>query len=396
MAYYIRQWLRNAVSPYSLALVSLSIFLIGWIFPADAYTRFMSEPDLMFLDWETLVFYLACVTVFCAGVYFARLIWPVRARSTGNTMSTNSPLLFLLPPILLATILCGALVSTIGGQINLLAIMVSQQGSVIKEALHAGDVVQGRLDQAPMFATAVLWWAADRGSRINMTTMTRLIFRAVFAVGVIADIATCVAIMDRTRLLPLLVGLILIPIERKSSRGELRFSSAVVGILGGACLVVCASLALSYLRGFQGANLIIMALMGYTVVSYNRLAALLKGTMYYQYAGHGIYLFNYLIYTGKEAALIGFKGNWPSSLQLWHSEFNAVLLAGMNPIYIWSGTFGYLYSDLGWGCLVYLLLVGVMAGWSWSRFRRGTVWAHPISVDCVLDSFLAGLEPVVC
>src|SRR6202020_1703154 len=99
---------------------------------------------------------------------------------------------------------------------------------------------------------------------------------------------------------------------------------------------------------------------GYTVASYNRLAALLTGVMSYQYGGREGYLFPYLLDAKKINSVTGLSPvfMWPSSSELWLSESTSTLLAGLNGRYIWSGTFGYLYSDLGWFTMAYLFAVG--------------------------------------
>jgi len=138
-------------------------------------------------------------------------------------------------------------------------------------------------------------------------------------------------------------------------------------------IVITVFLALAFMRGTSTAKSLEASLMGYSIASYNRLAALLSGQMTYTYHGTGVYLAPYLLDRHKLNSVLPVAEimGWPTSGDIWTSEFRSVAAAGLNPMYIWSGEFGYLYSDLGWGALVYLFLVGIMVGYAWACFKAG-------------------------
>jgi hypothetical protein len=386
---------RSLMSPYCLALVSFAIFLIAWIFPPGVYTSFIAEPDYLFLDPLTLCFYAACVCAFCGGVYWAAGIWPDHTTEEAAPFIRSWPLAYLLPPLCSGIVYCACFLLAIGGHLHLFSLLASQQGGLIKQALHGGEVKLALLGTAPLFTTAVVWWAADRAARVEMTYQQRLIFRIVFAATVAIDMLSCIGTVDRTSLMPLLAGLMIIRVDRRTRSGEQRISSVAATALGGFCLVVGLFTGLSVARGFKGTHRLIMSLMGYTIVSYNRLAAILSGTMHYQYGGRGGYLFQYVLISKKLNTMLGLGNLWPSAAVVWESEFTSTLLAGLNPMYVWSGTFGYLYADLRWGALVYLLGIGLMAGWAWNRFRLGTIAGrvlYPWIAFCIL--FWFGWNPL--
>jgi hypothetical protein len=363
---------RNLASPYVLALASFVIFLFGWACPPQIYTRFMSEPDYMFLDQLTLVFYAACVLSFCAGAYLAGKIWAKSSNTENAPLSRRSPLPYLLFPIGVGVLFCCGCFLAIGQHFDLLGLLKSGQGGIIKQAIHSGEVKVSIFGTARLFTTAILWWAADRGARLEMTPTQRSIFRVSFAVAVLADVLACIATVDRTALMPLLIGLIIIGVDRSARSGRLTLKSAALRAIGGACLLTGLFVGFSYLRGFRGFQGHATTFMGYTITSYNRLTALVHGIMHYQFGGRGAYLFQCLT-MAKISSLLGLGNFMPDGSALWESEFGSTLSAGLNPMYIWSGTFGYLYSDLGWGALVYLFGVGALAGWAWSRFHMGTI-----------------------
>ncbi len=368
---------RNLASPYALALASFLIFLVGWTFPPKLYTHFMSEPDFMYLDPLTLGFYTTCVFCFCAGVYFAGKIWPADSDAGNARVSRRSPLAYLLFPIGMGVLFCGACIVVVGQHLDLLGLLKSGQGGIIKQAISSGDVKATILGTARLFTTAILWWAADRAARLEMTPIQRSIFKVSFGLAVLANVLACIATVDRTALMPLLAGLMIISIDRGARSGRLTLRSAALKGLGGVFLLAGLFVGLSYLRGFRGFEGHATSFIGYTLTPYNRLPALLSGLMHFQFGGRGAYLVQCLT-LGKINAALGLGHYLPNGSQLWESEFGSTFSAGLNPMYIWTGVFGYLYSDIGWGALVYLFGAGVMAGWAWSRFHTGTIMGRVI------------------
>jgi hypothetical protein len=292
-------------------------------------------------------------------------------------MESSRPLATLIIPLIIGMALCVALVISLGGKLNVLGLLVSQQGDVVKEALHGGDIKEGRLGIAPIFSMAVIWWALDRRSRLHLDNFSQLIFRVVLVLAVIADVMSCIATVDRTALMPLIAGILVVRIAQRALAGTLKIGKALVTTAFGGAVVIGVFLLLSFIRGAKGFHLLMMAFLGYTIVSYNRLTALLHGSLSYSYGGVGIYMFPFLSIHTKLSGLLG-AAKLPLAPEVWKSEFSSMLMSGLNPIYIWSGTFGYLYADLGWWSLVYLSFAGVFAGFAWSAYRRGTVYGQVI------------------
>src|ERR1051326_2153252 len=55
-------------SPISLALLAWAFFLICWCIPKTLYTRYMMEPNVLFLDAAAFVLFALCAVFFCLGV----------------------------------------------------------------------------------------------------------------------------------------------------------------------------------------------------------------------------------------------------------------------------------------------------------------------------------------
>jgi hypothetical protein len=220
---------------------------------------------------------------------------------------------------------------------------------------------------------AVLWWAYYRAIQLELKGASKGIFYLFFVAGMTVAVLTAVATVGRTLLMPLLISLFVINLYKRASGRDVRLAKITYSLIGVFALVVVLFAVFQYFRGFLAINLIIESQLGYTIASYNRLAALLGGVMHYQYGGRGVYLAPYLLSDNTISNVLGLSKlfDWPDLLQLFQSETPSVAFAGLNPSFIWSGSFGYVYSDLGWWALFYVFGTGLLAGYLWSKFRAG-------------------------
>src|SRR4051794_38417753 len=68
--------LNNAVSPFGLAFLSYAFFLFSCLIPPSIYQRYMMEPDFMFLDPATILFYTLSVASFLIGAGLIAWVLP--------------------------------------------------------------------------------------------------------------------------------------------------------------------------------------------------------------------------------------------------------------------------------------------------------------------------------
>jgi hypothetical protein len=372
IGYLRRLTIRNVVSPYGLAFVSYGVFLLAWTFPPGLYTEYLHEPDWMFLEPLSLVFYTACTAAFMLGVRASRFLGAPRQAGAGG-VSVRSPLTYLLPPLLFAASASAIYLIKMGGKINLVALLASQQGNTIKAVGGTGQMSEGRWDECVPLLTVVLWWSLFRGLQLRLNGTARAVFYIVFCCSTALGIAVGIATVNRANLMPILIGLFIIYQFPRTQKADTRVGKlALTGALGSAG-AVGVFLLFSFLRGTLGLNLLLNALLGYTIVSYNRMAALLTGVMHYAYEGRGVYLSPFLLGDDKVDYLfhLADRFGWPTSIALWQTEFSSTSAAGLNPTYIWAGAFGYVYSDVGWFTPLYWGMVGVLAGFVWARFTAG-------------------------
>lgn len=373
LSYLKRLFIRNAASPTLIALFSCAIFAFAWVFPPDLYSVYLGEVDWVFLNPLSLLYFGLCVTGFFCGVHFSRYMKGASFNSEPPRISSGSPFSYLTLPLITLTILCGIYLILLGVRVDFVALLASQQGSSLKMADENGTGLANRWQMVHVFLTAALGWAQYRALQLKLRKAKRLFFWIIFSVGWLVDAATSVALVDRTQLMPLMASTVLIAIFFGTRGRKVHFLRVVVFASFSMLAIVGTFLLLSFLRGSLLIGSLMRSLLGYTIVSYNRMAALLMGAMHYGYEGKGVYLMPLL--SGSEGInkIIPFKDmfGWPTARELWHTEFASVAQSGLNASYIWSSIFGYLYSDIGWFTPLYMFFYGLFCCYFWIKFKTG-------------------------
>ena len=369
--------IRQLVSPYGIALVPYACFLFAWNFPPNLYTHYIREPDYMYRNPTVLLFYTLCVAGFLVGVR-----WAPQVRSTAPDavslprirLRFGSPLMYILVPLLLAAVPCLVFVGLITSSMNFIGMLMSQQGDAIKQANSTGGISGSDFWGSTLFLlTGALWWSAFRASQLKLTGAARRLFGAVFAASFIIDVLACLGTFDRTNLMPLLAGMIVIYLFFKTRTGDVKLARLLFVLLASVVGILGVFLALQFTRGASHMDALITSMLGYTIVSYNRLAALVIGVLHYLYQGKGAYLVAFLTENDRFIGLRDQMG-LPNFFILWLSEFGSLAASGLNSNFNWASVFGYLFSDLGWWTPVYMAVAGIFAGSVWSRFRAGTTF----------------------
>jgi hypothetical protein len=373
IGYLKRLTIRNIVSPYGLAIISYLVFLFAWSFPPGLYTQYINEPDLMFLEPFTLIFYSGCVAAFLVGVRASRFFGAPARGNAGRDVFASSPLLYLLPPLMAAAAFAAVYLIKMGGKINFVSLLASQQGNAIKAVGGAGQMSEGRWDESVPLLTVVLWWSLFRALQLRLKGVAKAIFFALFLLSTALGILIGVATVNRANLMPIILGIIIVYVFPRTRTTNAKIVRLALTAAMGAAGTVGTFLFLSFLRGALGLNLLVTGLLGYTIVSYNRMTALLTGVMHYAYEGRGVYLNPFLLSDEKVNYLfhLAYRFGWPTSLALWQTEFSSTTAAGLNPAFIWAGACGYVYSDIGWAAPLYWCVIGVIAGCLWAKFSAG-------------------------
>jgi hypothetical protein len=371
-----RDWvIRNIVSPYGLAMISYAFFLFACLIPPSVYSYYMHEPDLMFLDPATILFYTLCIAAFMAGVALVGWLFPTTPFVELKLTTRISPTFFLLAPLLAGiTLTAISIFLLIGHNPNIILLLLAQQGSDLKE-VGAMDV-DGTLATAPPMLIAIIWWAFWRSSDLGLQGWRRGLVRFALSVAVLLAMGAATLILSRNMVMLVVCGLAILYVARSIARKKVTFKFIFgTGASIAACIVLL-FFAFSFLRGAVSWDDQVYHLTGYTVASYNRLAAVVNGTLRYPYGGRGLYLSYFSAYNHalNHIVPLGEIMNAPEFLDLWGSEFGAIDRAGLDGGAIWAGAFGYIFSDLGWFSVAFVFGYGLLYGAAWNWMKRETVF----------------------
>lgn len=373
------------ISPYGLATISSVIFAIAWLFPPEMYSQLMQEPDLLFLNVEAALFYAACVGAFLMGLYLVEVYFPAERLVDKQMPAGISPALFILAPLFVAFFLNVFSLISVLKQGILLPLLLSGDGGKAKELWQA----DGSLVLTSTCLAGVTWWAIWRSLQLQSKDKGRTPTRVLIWLAILLVVLSASLMLNRVVLFSTIIGSVVVMLARRIVAGTIK-SKAVLktGLL--LCVLMAGFfVAYSSLRGNDTPNALASDLVQYTISSYNRLPPLLTGALRYPYAGKGVYLISFLESNNTFNRIIPIREmlRWPSYADLFKSEFWAVWHANLNGNLIWSGTFGYVCSELGWLSPAYIFFYGLLYGGVWRSLRRGLTFGivlYPWFAFCIL------------
>jgi hypothetical protein len=266
-----------------------------------------------------------------------------------------------------------ALVLLIRQNPTIVVLLLSQRGGDLKQIL-AFDV-QGRFTLAPIVLIGVTWWSFSRHFNVGFRGKGRWIVRCFLLTSVLCVIVASTILSIRNLLIMIVCGLMILYVTRKAAKNGVSakfFFSSILAMFVGVAVLFFAT---SFVRGTTNFDDQAYEFIGYTVASYNRLAAILSGKLHYPFGGREVYLSYVAAYSGTLNHIIPLKRliNPPDFIDLWGSEFAAVSQAGLDGGLIWSGAFGYIFSDLGWFSILFIFGYGVLYGFAWNWIKQGNV-----------------------
>lgn len=366
--------LNNIVSPYGLALFSYAFFLFACLIPPSVYTHYMHEPDLMFFDPATILFYTLCVAAFLGGVWFFEKLFPPGhfvERKVEARIHSATVLLIPLGVGVALSVLSSVLL--VKNNPSLVVMLLAQQGGDLRGLDGSGIEFEGTLRSSGLFLIGIVWWALWRYYQSEIQGWGRRAVKVGLFVAVLTVFISSSLTVSRGPFVVAISGMSVFYLFRKVTVGQISWSLVgktvcVLGI-GGALFFVL----VSWLRGSVEGNSQVSAAVGYTIASYNRMAALLSGALHYQFSGKGIYLSNFVVFNNSFNRVIPFGKfvDAPDYFDWWMSEFSSVGRAGLDASMIYSGTFGDIFIELGWFAPLYVFGYGLLYGFTWRRMREG-------------------------
>lgn len=378
---------KNLIKPFSpigLALISYTFFILSTLIPPNIYESVVNEPDRMFLNPDIHILVAGSILAFCIGVIWYDSL--PRRKIDGHTQCYLERWVILLPVLIAAGINAISFI-----------ILLSNNPWFLTGWLDDSVYVRYELDLTGSFSYALsvlftvgywsIWRLLERESNIRHNDW---ILRVSILLAVVFAITTALMEVSRFDILPGIFAIIMVLILK-------RFYGLSMTKRDFACVIVIFSIILvllftvfSWLRGYDSLSLVVETFAGYTVASYNRLAAVLAGDLILPYAS--VYAFRMLVTLPilNRWWDIGTTIDIPSAVDVWLSEFSAASAAGLRGEYIWTSAFGYVYADIGWAILAYFLIIGMIASMAWDSLKQGKsigIVFYPWMAYCILFWF---------
>ncbi len=198
--------IRNIVSPYGMTLISLLLFLLAFVFPPSLYSSYIQEPDFVFLDPASLVFFLMCTLGFLLGLMFVDFVFPLHSFTYERRKTRFSPMWFFLLPLVAGTALMVlSIVLLLRNNTYLLELLSTAEGEQIKSV--GGIELDGTLVQAFPVLLGIVLWAIWRKDQFNIQGWRRSAVHSAIFVATLAMLVSSTLKLARGDLMPIIAGL---------------------------------------------------------------------------------------------------------------------------------------------------------------------------------------------
>jgi hypothetical protein len=367
-------------------MFSYALFILACLIPPSIYSHYIEEPDLMFLDSTTILFYSLCVASFLTGAGIVGwLMHPIQSSDEAFTTKISSTTFILIPLLLGMAFTIRSVLTLLKSSPAILLFLFAQQGQSVKNS----DLLAGNLTMAPLTLIAIVWWAYWRYSDIRPCGPRKALILIVLWIATLSIILSTILTLSRSLLIVAFSGFAILYMVRKATRGKLSLKFLMGGSITTAVGLCLLFFAFSFLRGADSLDGQIYQIFGYTVASYNRLAAVLNGSLHFPFEGKGIYLSGFFTSNSTFNHVIPLNRflDIPAPDLMSESAFAAVTRAGLDGTMVWPGAFGDTFADLGWFSCPFILGYGMLYGVAWNWLRRGKtlgVVLYPYFSFCVL------------
>ena len=377
----VRLWL----SPAATGIISMVLSLFFLLPGARYYRRELGES--LHVDALTGIWVILCSLAFLAGVVLMGYVGGVRgqrARAAPEPRRVPEKRLALL-----------ALVTILLNGYALLALVRAFGPVGFLNALQGVSEVDLRLTVYNILKSANIGWSLAFTApvvAVLVTAIARLRAQQVRAQGLLAltvliigmNLLVQVATQSKGGAVALVVvaGISLLLDRRTPIRVTFR-GMALTVLLGVALLTLAATLQARRGADLTSAAGIVQELAGYTAVGYNRLAALMDGSLVVPNMDTGYWTNRWwwgLPGTGgvnRGITALGFSIPDPA-FDSWLDTFRSVRQAGLNDRYIWVTIFGEAYADYRWGGLLWFMFYGMMCQWLFKKVQNGSLATHAL------------------
>jgi len=362
------------ISPYGPTIFPLFLLFVSLIFPPSLYESYVGEPDYMFLNIKILAFVLLCTFFYFIGVFISNYK-PLFSFNLIKKKVKVSPFAYIGIISVLTIVLQLIFVflmfiyfnKTL--HLNLLEIVLSGKGQLIKDYLGKEVRIPFGLGGIPLFVTGIEFWLLYKLYTFQADLNDLKKFRELkyleisIVVSLVLFIISNIIILNRPALMIFLIGWLVI--YSYFNKGSIFYRVVKLSIT-----VVLIFAITSILRWGSGSenltDLVLGRLLGYTVADFNRLALIIEGKLSYVDAGVPRIFYILPILKIPLTNIEFFDLRETSSL-----AFSAVGSAGLNLDYNMATLFGGIYQSIGVATPIYFTVLGFIGSRLYISFKRG-------------------------
>ena len=379
------------ISPAAAVLCSCAVALIAVIFPPGYYTRVLGEEDHVFLSLPVVLYVVLCVSAFALGYRLHRGLASYlfrRRRRLREGPGQQAIILSVVGVCLVLIPVSAYLLVSVAGRMSLSEIMGSLLGSqsslMLRQSTHEA-FSEGNASYVFIATTAMVPWLVWRALGIR-SSRRRATAEGYLAVGLVCVLLPLIAlnailVQGKGELLYPVLAALVAWIAFRLRQGRLRPRRLLLAGAGAFVFAVFYFSLVSITRA-QASNGVSHAaekLVGFTVGSYNRFAAMLEGVLVVP--GRGGYFWTEWIwqmpviqnYIGLEAAAMRIFGTIPPAgfaqrtLYISSADLDGHMTA-------WT-IFGHSFVDFGWLGFAPFIAYGFLARLTWVSFMDARAWA---------------------
>jgi len=386
----LRRW--GLLSPITALSLSLAIAALSILFPRAYYEGVMGEQDFVYHDLRTALYVAMCASAFLIGFAFHKYVFvPVLKPSRQEKITSNKEPLYLLLTI-------GISIACLGVSLYTLIVLYTSIPSSFVVSALSGDISSTLLrDEVEEIISDQNLGIALNASSAFVPWMMFVVLRCppkvrktplgILAIALMLGLVPLICVnaaLQQTRgaILYAIFAAFVVWCAVRMAQGRLSIRRLVLVGLTAFAFAIAYFALLEITRSWGSADAVSLVgkqLLAYYVGAYNRLAAMLNGTLMFPSEG-GYYWTQWIwemplvsnLLDLQRLAIHLFGAVGPSTWEdAWPYVYSAGLLKDMNVVTV----FGYTYNDFGWFGFLPFIIYGFVSGLTWEAFRTGSVWA---------------------
>jgi hypothetical protein len=363
------------LTPYGATLFPLLLLFISFIFPPLLYEHYVDEPNYMFLNFKMLVFGLLCIFFYYIGISISnyRPIFNFRLIKKKIKLSIFSYLGIILAIVIFLQLLSIFLFFVYFYKVvylNLLEIVISGKGQLIKDYLGTEIKIPFGLGALPNFIIGIKFWLLYKWyafqtelNRISKSKHSKFKMFILFSIALF--IVSNIILVNRPLLTIFLLGWFLI--YSYFNKGSIFRRITKLSIIIALIFIIVQILRSVGVGSYENFDKLVLGrLLGYTIANFNRFALIIEGKLNYVEAGISQIFYILPVLKIPLTNIVFFDLREYSSLSL-----SAVGNVGLNSSYNMATLFGGIYQSIGIATPLYFTVLGFIGNRLYISFKNG-------------------------